>query len=233
MPYMHITIKSIRIHSLYGRPSRRYAASITTRTLPVLMLSQYSYGYGQHTLAPPVGDTFTQARIMSSGHTTPAEPIVVDGHNGYAHLPPGHPAMYRNGIEVDYGQPVPPTVEFNVDELLEYQRRRSSATSEEKEPLTPAQRRRKAQNRAAQRAFRDRKRQRVQELEAQLSALEVRTNSLESDNERLRHELLRTQEENEVLRSIKQPPSPSHRLQPDRRRTAPTIDRTVMNLPAQ
>ncbi|KAG9801851.1 hypothetical protein KCU68_g22795, partial [Aureobasidium melanogenum] len=121
----------------------------------------------------------------------------------------------------------------NVDELLEYQRRRSSATSEEKEPLTPAQRRRKAQNRAAQRAFRDRKRQRVQELEAQLSALEVRTNSLESDNERLRHELLRTKEENEVLRSIKQPPSPNHVLQPDRRRTARTISRANTNLPAQ
>ncbi|KAG9875125.1 hypothetical protein KCU94_g22897, partial [Aureobasidium melanogenum] len=170
---------------------------------------------------------------MTSGHTTPVEPIVVDGHNGYASVPPGHPAIYRNGVEVDYGQHMPPTVEFNVDELLEYQRRRSSATSEEKEPLTPAQRRRKAQNRAAQRAFRDRKRQRVQELEAQLSALEVRTNSLESDNERLRHELLRTKEENEVLRSIKQPPSPNHVLQPDRRRTARTISRANTNLPAQ
>lgn len=149
MPYMHITIKGTRIHSLCGRPYRRYAASMTSRISPVLMLSQYSYGYEQHTLAPPVGDTFTQARIMTSGHTTPAEPIIMDGHNGYASMPPGHPTMYRNGVEVDYGHPIAPAVEFNVDELLEYQRRRSSATSEEKEPLTPAQRRRKAQNRAA------------------------------------------------------------------------------------
>jgi hypothetical protein len=57
--------------------------------------------------------------------------------------------IYGNGIEVDYGQAGSLPVEFNVEELLEYQRRRSSATSEEKEPLTPAQRRRKAQNRAA------------------------------------------------------------------------------------
>ena len=59
-----------------------------------------------------------------------------------------------------------------------------------------------------QRAFRDRKRQRVQELEAQLSALEVRSNCLASENEMLQHELLRTQEENEVLRGIAQPRSP-------------------------
>ncbi|KAG9996729.1 hypothetical protein KCU78_g17305, partial [Aureobasidium melanogenum] len=216
-------------HPIYAHHNQGY-----THTPPVWSaVPQYSYGYEQHPLAAPVGDAFNQAPIMTSGHTTPAEPIVVDGHNGYASVPPGHPAIYRNGVEVDYGQHMPPTVEFNVDELLEYQRRRSSATSEEKEPLTPAQRRRKAQNRAAQRAFRDRKRQRVQELEAQLSALEVRTNSLESDNEKLRHELLRAKEENDVLRSIKQPPSPNHVLQPDRRRTVSTIGRTNVNLPAQ
>lgn len=240
------------MHSLCGRPYHRYAVLMTSRTSSILMLAQYSYAYEQHTLSPTAGDTFAHARMMSSGHTTPAEPIVVDGHNGYAPIPPGHPAMYRNGVEVDYGQSVPPTVEFNVDELLEYQRRRSSATSEEKESLTPAQRRRKAQNRAAyvlstfvggpllthggdhsQRAFRDRKRQRVQELEAQLSALEVRTNSLESDNEKLRHELLRTKEENEVLRGIKQPLSPNHVMRADRRRTVTTIDRINIDLPAQ
>lgn len=113
------------------------------------MLSQYSYGYEQHTIAPPVGNVYAPAPIMSPNHTTPAEPVVIDGHSGYAVIPPGQPLIYRNGVEVDYGQPTSPAVEFNVDELLEYQRRRSSATSEEKEPLTPAQRRRKAQNRAA------------------------------------------------------------------------------------
>jgi TolA-binding protein len=82
-----------------------------------------------------------------------------------------------------------------------------------------------------QRAFRDRKRQRVQELEAQLSALEVRTNSLESDNERLQHELLLTREENEALRGITQPQPPRNTLQPARRRTVTKADN--MHLPAQ
>jgi len=114
------------------------------------MLSQYPYSYEQHTFAPSVGGTFAQApSIMTSDHTAPAEPVVIDGHNGYATVPPNQPLLYRNGAEIEYGQSTSPTVEFNVDELLEYQRRRSSATSEEKEPLTPAQRRRKAQNRAA------------------------------------------------------------------------------------
>jgi len=120
---------------------------MTGYTTHVLILSQYTYGYEQHTLAPPVGSTYTQAPIMTSDHTTPTE--VVDGHSGYTIVSPGQPFMYRHGAEADYGHPTSPAVEFNVDELLEYQRRRSSATSEEKEPLTPAQRRRKAQNRAA------------------------------------------------------------------------------------
>ncbi|KAH0022146.1 hypothetical protein KCU78_g5868, partial [Aureobasidium melanogenum] len=43
---------------------------------------QYPYGYEQHTLARSVGSTLAQAPIMTSDHTTPAEPVVVDGHNG-------------------------------------------------------------------------------------------------------------------------------------------------------
>jgi riboflavin biosynthesis pyrimidine reductase len=83
----------------------------------------------------------------------------------------------------------------------------------------------------SQRAFRDRKRQRVQELEAQLSALEVRTNSLESDNERLQHELVLTREENEALRSITRPQPPRNTVQSDRRKTIVKPD--SMHLPAQ
>ncbi|KAI5208472.1 hypothetical protein E4T39_01236 [Aureobasidium subglaciale] len=210
---------------------------------------QYHYGYEQHTLAPPVAYTFVQAPAMSPNHTSPTEPVV-GGHNGYTTVPPEQHLLYRDGVEVDYGQPTSPMVEFNVDELLEYQRRRSSATSEEKELLTPAQRRRKAQNRAAlptllemvrmltrrgghsQRAFRDRKRQRVQDLEVQLTALEMRTSSLESDNEKLKHELLRTRQENELLRTITRPELPDSTSQPDRRRTATRSDRISKHLPA-
>jgi hypothetical protein len=59
--------------------------------------------------------------------------------------------MYLSGIEVGCGQPKSPAIELNIDGLLEYQELRRCATGEEKEKesLTPAQRRRKAQNRTA------------------------------------------------------------------------------------
>jgi hypothetical protein len=79
---------------------------------------------------------------------------------------------------------------------------RTRSSSEEKEAnMTPAQSRRKAQNRAAQRAFRERKERHVRDLEAKLSALENNTHSLQSDNERLKLALQRARTENEILRA--------------------------------
>ncbi|KAF2220270.1 hypothetical protein BDZ85DRAFT_267455 [Elsinoe ampelina] len=66
---------------------------------------------------------------------------------------------------------------------------------------TPAQTRRKAQNRAAQRAFRERKERRVKDLEEQLSIIQTKTTTLQKENERLRVLLQRSQTENEVLRA--------------------------------
>ncbi|KAF2834259.1 hypothetical protein M501DRAFT_1020929 [Patellaria atrata CBS 101060] len=91
--------------------------------------------------------------------------------------------------------------------------REQRASSEEKETLTPAQSRRKAQNRAAQRAFRERKERHVKDLEAKLSALESSASSLQSDNERLKLALQRATTENEILRAtsstLSLPPSPT------------------------
>ncbi|GIZ38409.1 hypothetical protein CKM354_000182600 [Cercospora kikuchii] len=84
-------------------------------------------------------------------------------------------------------------------ELDQDRSRRNS--SEEKENLTPAQSRRKAQNRAAQRAFRERKERHVRDLEAKLNLLTTTTSSLQSDNERLKLLLQRVQTENEILRA--------------------------------
>ncbi|CAO2657739.1 Nn.00g038650.m01.CDS01 [Neocucurbitaria sp. VM-36] len=78
---------------------------------------------------------------------------------------------------------------------------RTRSSSEEKESLTPAQSRRKAQNRAAQRAFRERKERHVRDLETKLSSLESSTHSLQSDNERLKLALQRAKTENEILRA--------------------------------
>ncbi|KAF2271188.1 hypothetical protein CC78DRAFT_506762 [Lojkania enalia] len=87
---------------------------------------------------------------------------------------------------------------------------RTRSSSEEKETgLTPAQSRRKAQNRAAQRAFRERKERHVRDLEAKLSALESSTHSLQSDNERLKLALQRARTENEILRATSGHHSPT------------------------
>ncbi|KAF2643067.1 hypothetical protein P280DRAFT_393800, partial [Massarina eburnea CBS 473.64] len=84
------------------------------------------------------------------------------------------------------------------------------SSSEEKEAsLTPAQSRRKAQNRAAQRAFRERKERHVRDLEAKLNVLESSTHTLQSDNERLKLALQRARTENEILRASTGNSSPS------------------------
>ncbi|KAL1865072.1 hypothetical protein Plec18167_009541 [Paecilomyces lecythidis] len=75
------------------------------------------------------------------------------------------------------------------------------SSSEEKESLTPAQSRRKAQNRAAQRAFRERKERHVRELEQKLNDLEQASTTLHADNERLKRELAKFATENEILRA--------------------------------
>ncbi|KAM0289277.1 hypothetical protein ACHAO9_006235 [Fusarium lateritium] len=73
--------------------------------------------------------------------------------------------------------------------------------SEEDENLTPAQSRRKAQNRAAQRAFRERKEKHVKDLEAKLAGLEAAQQQSSVENERLKRDLQKMSTENEILRA--------------------------------
>ncbi|KAI1622580.1 hypothetical protein EDD37DRAFT_480799 [Exophiala viscosa] len=75
------------------------------------------------------------------------------------------------------------------------------SSSEEKDSMTPQQSRRKAQNRAAQRAFRERKERHVKDLEAKLTNLQHQSLSLNGENERLRRELAKVATENEILRA--------------------------------
>ncbi|KAJ5724137.1 hypothetical protein N7488_002172 [Penicillium malachiteum] len=75
------------------------------------------------------------------------------------------------------------------------------SSSEEKESMTPAQTKRKAQNRAAQRAFRERKERHVKDLEEKVNSLEEASTSLQADNERLKRELAKFATENEILRA--------------------------------
>ncbi|KAJ6264063.1 hypothetical protein Dda_0204 [Drechslerella dactyloides] len=64
-----------------------------------------------------------------------------------------------------------------------------------------AAKKRKAQNRAAQRAFRERKERHVKELEEKLSSLEATSSNVLSENERLKRELQKITTENQILRA--------------------------------
>ncbi|KAJ4420849.1 AP-1-like transcription factor [Neurospora sp. IMI 360204] len=79
--------------------------------------------------------------------------------------------------------------------------RRQGSNSDEDENLTPAQSRRKAQNRAAQRAFRERKERHVKELENRLQQLEEEAQLTRSENEKLKQDLQKISTENEILRA--------------------------------
>ncbi|KAL4781491.1 hypothetical protein BJX76DRAFT_14899 [Aspergillus varians] len=84
-------------------------------------------------------------------------------------------------------------------------------SSEEKErdgQAAPAQTKRKEQNRAAQRAFRERKERHVRELEEKVSNLQQESSALLADNERLKRELARFSTENEILRATTNMSSP-------------------------
>lgn len=126
-----------------------------------------------------------------------------DGFTFHGLPTPAHGGSPDNALQ----PPHPLTAAGSVDSGLggdidEGGAARGRSSSEEKEVnLTPAQSRRKAQNRAAQRAFRERKERHVRDLEAKLSALENNTHSLQSDNERLKLALQRARTENEILRA--------------------------------
>ncbi|KAL7271487.1 AP-1-like transcription factor [Rhizina undulata] len=65
--------------------------------------------------------------------------------------------------------------------------------------LTPGQARRKAQNRAAQRAFRERKERHVRELEQKLTSLEQAAQVTMTENDMLKQELEKIKMENRLL----------------------------------
>lgn len=75
------------------------------------------------------------------------------------------------------------------------------SSSEEKDNLTPQQNKRKAQNRAAQRAFRERKERHVKDLEARNSTLQREAIVLQNENDKLRRELARVNAENQILQA--------------------------------
>ncbi|KAH7117492.1 hypothetical protein EDB81DRAFT_668439 [Dactylonectria macrodidyma] len=70
--------------------------------------------------------------------------------------------------------------------------------------LTPAQFRRRVQNRSAQQAFRNRKKQHVKDLEAKVADLEAAQQQIMVENERLKQDLQRESTDNKILRITSQ-----------------------------
>ncbi|KAK0729682.1 hypothetical protein B0H67DRAFT_4911 [Lasiosphaeris hirsuta] len=174
---------------------------------------------------PPLTPSHSNSVASEDFNTTTSPPVYEQFPNGIPHdqfqnfdnyvqfnatqtfpgppTPPGqHPAQSVNGAR----QPPPPPA--SAAELLaaatkaenDEQNRRQGSNSEEDE-LTPAQSRRKAQNRAAQRAFRERKERHVKDLESRLQQLEQAQQQAVTENERLKRDLQKMSTENEILRA--------------------------------
>ncbi|EGS22737.1 uncharacterized protein CTHT_0012120 [Thermochaetoides thermophila DSM 1495] len=110
----------------------------------------------------------------------------VNGVNGAVH----HPAGPTSGI-------LAAVPKKEIDEQQASSRKQGSSD----EDLTPAQSRRKAQNRAAQRAFRERKERHVKDLENRVQQLEQAQQEALSENERLKRDLQKISTENEILKA--------------------------------
>ncbi|KAJ5835088.1 transcriptional regulator family: bZIP [Penicillium robsamsonii] len=119
-------------------------------------------------------------------------------------IPPPHspPESVKHSASSDANQHTRLT-SFDGDETKFADPTLGRSSSEEKESA-PAQTKRKAQNRAAQRAFRERKEQHVRDLEEKVNTLEQASDTLQADNERLKRELARYTTENEILRATTQ-----------------------------
>lgn len=108
-------------------------------------------------------------------------------------------------------------VELDIKGLYEDHDRRRKRNGSEKIVSSHVHSRRRAQNRASQRAFRDRKEKHMKELEARLSDLEGRHSeltasydSLQVEYANVKEELERLQKENESLTGVSSHPKEYH-----------------------
>ncbi|KAL0937656.1 bZIP transcription factor [Colletotrichum truncatum] len=149
---------------------------------------------------------------------------------------PGPPTPPNHGLPVQQqqapqqqpkhnGMSVPPVQQPQADvvhkqEPLDDYSRRGGSNSDD-DDLTPAQSRRKAQNRAAQRAFRERKEKHVKDLEAKLANLEAEAQQKSTENERLKREMQKISTENEILRATSSMNGHNSSTSPEPRMTGP------------
>ncbi|KAK1710459.1 bZIP transcription factor [Colletotrichum lupini] len=137
--------------------------------------------------------------------------------------PPGPPTPPNHGLPVQ--QPVQQQRTqhngMSAPPPLDDHSRRGQSNSDDEENMTPAQSRRKAQNRAAQRAFRERKERHVKDLEAKLANLEAEAQQKSTENERLKREMQKISTENEILRATSSMNGHHSSASPEPRTTGP------------
>ncbi|KAG6995735.1 fluconazole resistance protein 3 [Physcia stellaris] len=109
-------------------------------------------------------------------------------------------SLHRPSLPTSMSQDITPDLGLDMEGYDQGQGARSS--DDEKEGRTPAQSRRKAQNRAAQRAFRERKERHVKEIK--LNNLTSTNASILTEKERLEREVERLATQNEILRATAQ-----------------------------
>ncbi|KAI5991295.1 hypothetical protein F5J12DRAFT_467957 [Pisolithus orientalis] len=110
------------------------------------------------------------------------------------------PALKRKASDDDLDEEHNPKNKLAVDESGtkkgQSSKRKSTGNSQDESRLL----KRKEQNRAAQRAFRERKEKHVKDLEDQVAALEAKNEEAQTENNNLRDLLSRLQQENIALR---------------------------------
>ncbi|EGE84986.1 BZIP transcription factor, variant [Blastomyces dermatitidis ATCC 18188] len=114
---------------------------------------------------------------------------------------PGHYGKHVTDSQVSDGGGIARITLENGMEDFPSDKTLPRGSSEEKETLTPAQSRRKEQNRAAQRAFRERKERRVRDLEQELNQYKSNYSSLMEDHRSLKRQIEKVATENEILRA--------------------------------
>ncbi|KAI9781364.1 MAG: hypothetical protein M1816_002384 [Peltula sp. TS41687] len=151
---------------------------------------------------------------ISEGQYSSASPDVPEqAYGSYPHHPSYIPQYEPNSLAPDLNVTGTSLDHRSINggqgPDMEGERGGGRSSSEEKDALTPAKSRRKAQNRAAQRAFRERKERHVKELEQKVASLEQTSNNLMADNQRLKREIQRISTENEILRATSNAPAAS------------------------
>jgi len=123
--------------------------------------------------------------------------------NGYENLYAGNSFMAYPSFPMQYPGPAPMgliPVELDIEGLYEDHDRRRRKNGNEKIVASHVHSRRRAQNRASQRAFRDRKEKHMRELEQRLSELEGRHSDLSRSYESLQVEYSSVKQELDKLR---------------------------------